>query len=544
MLGDVRYAAPANKYIELLASHLPRVKFFAAQALGRVGASEATTGLLAMLEENDDQDLYLRHAAVLALSRIGDSQAAIGLADHPKRSMRTAGVLVLRRLGDAGIAVFLEDQDEYIVAEAARAINDDWSIEAALPALANLLEGDRFESEVILRRAINAAFRVGNDEEIALLIDFAGRKNSPEAMRAEALKALASWPDPSVHDRVDGRVRDFVPRDPGPVEAAFAPTAVALLEDQADAVAEATAYLLGQLGITDHNDVMVALASNHSSAQVRGAMVKSLYTLQHDDLKAVIRSAMSDRDAAVRTVGIGYFAELSVPAEELTAYTDPIFRRGTVPEQQQLLKVLAEMETEAVAPIFQDLVDRWIAGSMDPGVSLELAEAVEVAGDETLITILADHKDESDDLSAYQEALYGGDFDEGLALFNWTSPAQCTRCHGWDNEAGSVGPSMRGVGSRLTREQILESIVNPSAKITAGFGSVILELSDGSSVSGILMEEHADELILKTSEAEPLEIPAGRIVNRQNLPSSMPPMTSLLTKREIRDIVEYLAEQE
>ena len=58
-----------------------------------------------------------------------------------------------------------------------------------------------------------------------------------------------------------------------------------------------------------------------------------------------------------------------------------------------------------------------------------------------------------------------------------------------------VGPRLLGVGSRLTREQLLQALVDPNARIAPGF--------------------HA--------------------------PSPMPPMGALLTKREIRDVVEYLA---
>jgi mono/diheme cytochrome c family protein len=60
-------------------------------------------------------------------------------------------------------------------------------------------------------------------------------------------------------------------------------------------------------------------------------------------------------------------------------------------------------------------------------------------------------------------------------------------------------------------------------------------------VSGVLIRENAEDLLLKTSAAEPLKVPISRIKSRENYPSSMPAMGSVLTKREIRDLVEYLA---
>ena len=128
-----------------------------------------------MLERNNDEDVYLRHAAVLALSRIGKLEPVIALARNPNKALRTAAVLVLRRLENEQIALFLNDSDEYIATEAARAINDDLSIPAALPALAAVLKDTKFRSEAFLRRAINAALRVGGEKELNMVIAFSKR---------------------------------------------------------------------------------------------------------------------------------------------------------------------------------------------------------------------------------------------------------------------------------------------------------------------------------------------------------------------------------
>ena len=100
---------------------------------------------------------------------------------------------------------------------------------------------------------------------------------------------------------------------------------------------------------------------------------------------------------------------------------------------------------------------------------------------------------------------------------------------------------LSNIGNVLTREQILEALIEPSARLSPGFGTVSLTLKDGQSVTGTLLEEREEELILQTSQAEPLEIAISRIAKRQNNPSSMPPMGTLMSKREIRDMVEFLA---
>jgi hypothetical protein len=72
---------------------------------------------------------------------------------------------------------------------------------------------------------------------------------------------------------------------------------------------------------------------------------------------------------------------------------------------------------------------------------------------------------------------------------------------------------------------------------------VKVTLTDGAQVTGTLMSEDKKELIIKTSDAEPMEIPLSRISKRENYPSGMPPMGLALSKKEVRDLVEFLVNQ-
>src|SRR5690554_5409185 len=157
-----RYKEAGNALIPLLKDENSRTRFFAAEALGRIAHEEAITGLVELLAANNDEDAYIRHAASLALGRINQPEAILALSDHSSSAVRLGAVLALRRMAHPGIDRFLKDQDEYIVTEAARAINDDHSIEGALPALGDLLKDTEFSNEALIRRAINANLRVGS----------------------------------------------------------------------------------------------------------------------------------------------------------------------------------------------------------------------------------------------------------------------------------------------------------------------------------------------------------------------------------------------
>lgn len=207
MIGDVRDARAADALLPLLDERAPRVRFFAAEALGRLAYQPAVPALVRMLADNNETDVNLRHAGSLALSRIGDTSSVAALSRHASRAVRIAAVVALRRMRDPAVAQFLDDPDEPVVTEAARAINDDGSIEAAVPALARLLEQRRFTSEPLLRRAINANLRLGTTVSADRLTAFAIDVSRPAAMRAEAGAALVVWNSPSQFDRVDGAYR-------------------------------------------------------------------------------------------------------------------------------------------------------------------------------------------------------------------------------------------------------------------------------------------------------------------------------------------------
>jgi quinoprotein glucose dehydrogenase len=203
-IGDVRDGRAAAALLPLLEDRSPRARFFAAEALGRLAYRPAGPGLIKMLADNNDRDLNLRHAGSLALSRIGDASPVAALSSHGSRAVRIAAIVALRRLRHPDVARFLADADEQVVTEAARAINDDGSIEAALPALARVLEERRFTSEPLLRRAINANLRLGTNDAAARVAAFAADGSRPAAMRTEAVATLGTWQSPSPFDRVDG----------------------------------------------------------------------------------------------------------------------------------------------------------------------------------------------------------------------------------------------------------------------------------------------------------------------------------------------------
>ena len=158
-----------------------------------------------------------------------------------------------------------------------------------------------------------------------------------------------------------------------------------------------------------------------------------------------------------------------------------------------MLGTLKSSEAEtALASFFDELV----AGKMAPGVQVDLVDAMQANGAPALEARLeAFRKTKGVDTVAlaFRDALLqGGSVPRGRELFIEHPAAQCTRCHTVRNAGSDVGPNLTGVATRLTREQILESLLEPSARIAAGYGTVGITLKNGTRVDGTLRDETAD----------------------------------------------------
>ncbi len=130
-----------------------------------------------------------------------------------------------------------------------------------------------------------------------------------------------------------------------------------------------------------------------------------------------------------------------------------------------------------------------------------------------------------------------------LGILDALGPQDCLRCHVVGEEGGSeAGPALDGVGDRLTREELLRSVVEPNAQIAAGYESWLLSLDDGEVLSGRILEETEELVVVETSKKEVWEVPPGEITARRRDVSAMPAdLSRHLSRAEMRDLVAFLA---
>ncbi|GAA4467360.1 c-type cytochrome [Nibrella saemangeumensis] len=543
-LGDVRYKDAGQALMPLLKDANARARFFAAEALGRIAYEPAVQPIIQLLEANNDEDAYIRHAGSLALARIGKAEPVVALAKHPSKAVRIAAVVALRRMSHPGIANFLADTDEFIVTEAARGINDDLSIKDALPALGNLLVNTRFTNEPLIRRAINANLRVGSPEAMQNLITYAAKEGAPVAMRAEALDALSTWAKPSLLDRVDGRYRGEITRDPALVRSKAADTYIAMLNSPELSLRSGAVKGISRLGMTQASPQLLASLKNDKEAGVRIDALRALVALNDKEVGKAIEQALADPEKSVRVAGLDLVTKTSMAKDRMVALLSDVINTRTTEEKQAAVLTLGKLPVQQSQKVYDQLLGQLAAGKLPADISLELEESITSTKSAPL---MARHKAITSKLSpdavlaSYKGALSGGDANLGRRTFFRHQTAQCIRCHAYDDLGGNAGPRLNGVASRLTQEQLLEALINPSARLAPGYGTVTLQLKNGKTVSGVLQGETATEVLVKVGDQPDAAIKKDQIAKRTNAPSSMPDMKYLLSKREIRDVVSFLS---
>ncbi len=541
LIGDIRYAKAGDALIALLQHPEPRVRFFATEALGRTAQATAVEAILELVRANNDQDTWLRAAAMIALGRIGQAEPLAALTNDPSKAVRTAAVVALRRMESPAIAAFLQDTDEYIVAEAARGINDDFSIEAALPALARCLDEDRFKTEALLRRAINANNRLGAAEHYQRLIRFAANEKAAENMRAEAIHTLANWGAPSVFDRVDGRYRGVVQRETEKLASAIGSYLPDLLANNSPTVKAAAIIAAGQLGVSTSIPQLRTLLQKDKAASVRAAALQSLHQLQATDLTADITLALADRESSVRAKGLEILPTSAIPAAEAVSLYAQILNKGGIAEQQTALEGLGRIQDPSATILLRQMTQKMTKGKLAKELHLELLEAIEQHQEKELLANLEAYAQTlGGDYGLFHTTLAGGNQSNGHSLFYESEVAQCIRCHTIWEYGGNAGPGLEGIRHRMSRTELLEALIRPSAKIADGYETVIVTLKDSSAVSGTILAREAGSLKLSIGKEDILHLPKEQILEVESLPSSMPSMESKLSKREIRDIIAFL----
>lgn len=135
-----------------------------------------------------------------------------------------------------------------------------------------------------------------------------------------------------------------------------------------------------------------------------------------------------------------------------------------------------------------------------------------------------------------------GDPKRGLALFSDTKGVACIKCHKVAGNGGAVGPDLAGIASRYTKDELIASVLYPSAKIFSGYEPVILATSDGKTLTGILKADTPEAVEIEDAEAKRIKVPKSEIEERKVSDVSLMPngLAEGLSTKDFADLIAYL----
>ena len=541
-----------EQLLGLLADPDNRVAYHALLSLRHHEAAGGVERVLERLAADAGEDRSLRHAVVSFLVEQLSEEQLVGLSRRKNEAVRVAALLALRRTRSESLVVFLNDFSERIRWEAARTIYDV-PLDGLLANLAALATTSQWIDEAVPfpigQRLIDANYRLGGSINAHRLATLASNSEVSFPLRLEAIRALRDWENPSVFDRVTWRLwpvlggRDDLDKSMLREEMLPLYHALTRAAQTGDGSLQQQA-LLAVCQILIKHDLLdpVTTTDGVTRADLPLAVRRTFldHLIKHGDLTKTLATKLVATDESELTSRVvAWLLQRGDPTGKELALAG--LKNGDVPFLQALLDALGEKGSDLGRNVIESVREQLRLGRLPREVWLNLAEVMPdgSARQQPFESLLPD-LDEGELALTKILTAEGGDVTEGERVFEQHA-AQCQRCHRIAGNGGLAGPDLSRIGATLTREQLVEALLEPSKRLSPGYGSLTLDLTDGDVLSGVLRAEKQDSLTLVLGDFTERKVLKRDISSRTDVQSSMPPMGEVLTRREIRDLVAFLA---
>ncbi len=143
-------------------------------------------------------------------------------------------------------------------------------------------------------------------------------------------------------------------------------------------------------------------------------------------------------------------------------------------------------------------------------------------------------------------AMSNGDARRGAIVF-YQPQLLCATCHREGESGQGLGPDLAAVGKTAAGALVVEAILEPSKTIRKGYETVAVVTKEGKTLTGRLVEERPDAVVLRESGPQGKSITIARAdidERRDKGPSLMPEglVNQLGSRQQFLDLVRYLME--
>jgi putative membrane-bound dehydrogenase-like protein len=527
------------RLVALLRSASPAQRRAAAEALGRIGDNAAVPALLAAAGEPADR--MLEHSLTFALIEIADRPGTAAGLEVANLRTRRAALTALDQMQGGRLDSKLVGGELRSTDPALR--ETAWWIAGRHPEWGEALQP-------VLRDTLTAAEKTPGDREI--LARLLARYASNGAIQAWLSDQLL---EPSTATEARRTILQAMMK--------------AELKTIPPAWTAALATLLGR-----HDTALVAEA-------VAAARAWRLPAERAGKLSAALRDAAQDGrlPAEVRLQSLaaipGGLSEVAPPlfeflSDHLHVDQAPRLRAlaaealATAKLRPEQLKALATalrttgpLERKRLLPCFrqapEDVARALVAalGSPSPLPGLQPDElkvlfatfgpTVHDEADRLDAVLRANSEQQKKQIEQLLPLVRKGDPHHGKEVFN-SSKAACSSCHLIAYLGGNIGPALTQIGRIRTDQDLLESILLPSATIVQSYDTWSVLAKDGRVYSGLLLRESSEDVVLVTGVDQTARILRDEIEAMKPSSTSLMPegVGQLLTPQEVADLVAFL----
>lgn len=134
-----------------------------------------------------------------------------------------------------------------------------------------------------------------------------------------------------------------------------------------------------------------------------------------------------------------------------------------------------------------------------------------------------------------------GDPKRGEELF-WSESIQCGTCHRVGELGAEVGPDLSGIGTLRPREDLLESLLEPSRRIEPKHATYAVATADGRLLTGLLVNRDEESLVLRDVQGKEIVLKADLVEELRPSRTSLMPEGQMadLTLQQAADLLSYL----
>jgi putative heme-binding domain-containing protein len=131
----------------------------------------------------------------------------------------------------------------------------------------------------------------------------------------------------------------------------------------------------------------------------------------------------------------------------------------------------------------------------------------------------------------------------GERVFFHSKGPGCYRCHQVNGRGGRAGPELSTAAATLTRERLIDSVLNPSKEIAPQFVAWNVARKDGTVFTGVLLDESlTGDQTYVDAKGERVVVNVKDVDDRQPSPVSLMPndLTRSMSLQDFRDLLAYL----